>query len=913
MKRRKSDQIASRKKAKTEATSNPFEVKINRKKHDILGQKSKSDRGLPGVARSKGIKKRKRTLLTEYRQAHKTNRFVDRRIGEKDEDISPEERIMQRFIKQKQKKSEKSHLFSLEDDELTHYGQSLADMDDFDEIRLSSDSEGSVQVDVDHFGGFLTKKKISSQQVLEGGEDEEGRRKSRKEIMEEIVAKSKAAKYEKQEVRRQVEDLLEEVDEEWKEIHELVAKGTGGKGKTETDDFDKIMKELAFEPKGKAGSRLKSHEECAMEDKRKMEKLENERIRRMQQVHPQRGKSDSTHVSADALFSGSLKKRDNRVMLAYKDGKATVDLRGSKDEESNTPGRENHEYEVVGDDVVLNEENGGDGEDYIGDDEVGDDSEDGDGDGDFHEGDSSAEFSDDSEDDEDNTDDKNDPEDVSNDGATVEDTEDVLVSDDSHTDSSGMLDESDPAEQFGSDLESSDEEGVLSPTLHATSRKGDQNSRDKNDAKRKSLKSGVVEKFEVPQSVEELKTLLDSRAPEDCDVIVEKICDHCQPSLSPASKTKLKDFLEVLVHFILEECEHPSWRSLAVADKLSKYIYKLGHLDPTHTASLFQHLLDVHVRKGMRESKEKRRRIPSFSKLMVFKLISILFPTSDYDHPITTPAHMMMGQILSRSSLATVVDCTRALFICQLFLEYESLSKRYVPEVIHTLSQFLHQICEANSPVDSQSSSVLTLEESQRSENGSLLDVVMATEGESPPSSSHVWCMLRAALSLLREFSSLWADLPAAKEIFSPFLCHLERLREIIDLECDNTAKLFQEVRSSLERVCFVKKKNLLMLKQKAKSIAFHEPKFDESFTAGRRKSHSKAESERQKLIHKVRREKKGAIREIRKDYRFLAQQKLKDQMERDAARKKKVREILGDLAMQQADAKAEKRKRKED
>ena len=59
------------------------------------------------------------------------------------------------------------------------------------------------------------------------------------------------------------------------------------------------------------------------------------------------------------------------------------------------------------------------------------------------------------------------------------------------------------------------------------------------------------------------------------------------------------------------------------------------------------------------------------------------------------------------------------------------------------------------------------------------------------------------------------------------FIC-IVRLREIIDLECDNTAKLFQEVRSSLERVCFVKKKNLLMLKQKAKSIAFHEPKFDE-------------------------------------------------------------------------------------
>ena len=58
---------------------------------------------------------------------------------------------------------------------------------------------------------------------------------------------------------------------------------------------------------------------------------------------------------------------------------------------------------------------------------------------------------------------------------------------------------------------------------------------------------------------------------------------------------------------------------LLVACPLStlRYIYKLGHLDPTHTASLFQHLLDVHVRKGMRESKEKRRRIPSFSKASV--------------------------------------------------------------------------------------------------------------------------------------------------------------------------------------------------------------------------------------------------------------------------------------------------------
>ena len=56
---------------------------------------------------------------------------------------------------------------------------------------------------------------------------------------------------------------------------------------------------------------------------------------------------------------------------------------------------------------------------------------------------------------------------------------------------------------------------------------------------------------------------------------------------------------------------------------------------------------------------------------------------------------------------------------------------------------------------------------------------------------------------------------------------------------------------------------------------------FHFSFVVGRRKSHSRADSERQRLIHKVRKEKKGAVREIRKDNQFLAQQKLKEQIRR--------------------------------
>lgn len=56
MKRKKCDSVVARKTARP-ASVNPFEVRVNRKKHDILGQKTKSDRGLPGISRSKAVKK----------------------------------------------------------------------------------------------------------------------------------------------------------------------------------------------------------------------------------------------------------------------------------------------------------------------------------------------------------------------------------------------------------------------------------------------------------------------------------------------------------------------------------------------------------------------------------------------------------------------------------------------------------------------------------------------------------------------------------------------------------------------------------------------------------------------------------------------------------------------------------------
>ena len=67
--------------------------------------------------------------------------LVDRRFGENDPSMSLEERMLERFTRERQRAS-KATAFNLEnEDELTHYGQSLSKMDDSDDILLPVDQD----------------------------------------------------------------------------------------------------------------------------------------------------------------------------------------------------------------------------------------------------------------------------------------------------------------------------------------------------------------------------------------------------------------------------------------------------------------------------------------------------------------------------------------------------------------------------------------------------------------------------------------------------------------------------------------------------------------------------------------------------------------------------------------------------
>lgn len=120
---------------------NSFDVKVTKAKHDVGGRKVKGISGRPAQSKQAGIEQRKKTLLKEWEQRNRTGGIVDRRFGENNPSLSLEERMLERFTRERQRKS-KGVAFNLEgEDELTHYGQSLSNLDDFDTAGLGSESE----------------------------------------------------------------------------------------------------------------------------------------------------------------------------------------------------------------------------------------------------------------------------------------------------------------------------------------------------------------------------------------------------------------------------------------------------------------------------------------------------------------------------------------------------------------------------------------------------------------------------------------------------------------------------------------------------------------------------------------------------------------------------------------------------
>ncbi|ORY07457.1 Nop14-like protein [Basidiobolus meristosporus CBS 931.73] len=838
---------------------NPFELKVSKTKYDVVGRKVKGAQGRPGLSKQIGQDNRKKTLLVEMQNKNKAGGFVDRRFGENDPNMTPEEKMLERFAKERQQRNRNAELFNLEDEDLTHYGQSLADMDDFDEagLGMSDDENGQIDrttVSMSHFGGFEP-----TPEELEAADPD--RKKSKAEVMKEVIAKSKFHKYERQKLKEEDDELRQELDDGLKDIQSILfaeamkkeaAEREKNEPKVEKSDrdeaYDALVREMVFEKRARATDRQKTEEELALEEKEKLERAERHRKRRMEGLD-----SDSETEEAQP--------KRKRVAVAddleddFQEEEFEIDALGNKVPKSyDIQGGQSSEDESEEEGESGDEEMSGSGEE--------DDSEE--------------------------------------EGESEEEEEDY------------------------SDLDM-DETEVASDDEVAQKKKSGKVSKKSSSGDKKELPFT----FPAPNNHDEFLELIDGYNLEDQMTIIHRIRVLHHIRLGAGNRQKLETLFTVLLDHIKYLCQQSPIPMVEV-NTIVKHVLELSQQMP-EVASEYAMSDIADSQKALNKAlvSGAKSGMPSAEELLAFKIYGQIFPTSDLQHVVVTPLMLLLGQYLGQCSVRDGRDLLTGLFLCNMFLEFQTLSKRVVPEAHNFLLSALFHLAPRDSssspagwfPMTDAHFGAWASELDNAKLKSAVPEAINFGEALAPSDEASEYfataefraAALRMVVHLIGETAVLYCSTAAFLELYTPAL---ELIKSVQQKKFSaELKKVFSDVEEKLARLlkhATDRRKPLQLQKHKAIPIASYLPKFEENYSIDRHYDPDRERSEMNKLKNQYKKERKGAIRELRKDNQFVARERIKTVKEKDTQYHSKMRSLMGVLSEAQGEMKkADKKKKK--
>merc|ERR550519_2860687 len=183
----------------------------------------------------------------------------------------------------------------------------------------------------------------------------------------------------------------------------------------------------------------------------------------------------------------------------------------------------------------------------------------------------------------------------------------------------------------------------------------------------------------VPESYSALCSLVWGKSPSDQNTVLDRIlaCNH--PQLGD-HKPALISYYQFLLQLVQDTSLSPNpIPSLSI---IFPHIFKLTAMFQQQAATS---LLQVISDKYDQFNSLVRPRYPGLDTIMFLHLVHITFPSSDYRHPVVTPSVTFMCSVMATARPIDRSSISSCLLMCTTMLEYVSLSKRFVPELVNTL------------------------------------------------------------------------------------------------------------------------------------------------------------------------------------------------------------------------------------
>ena len=848
---------------------NPFEVKpTGRSKHDVTSSHTAGGRvgkpvvARPGTTKGLGEENRRKTLLIEMQRRRKVGGILDRRFGENDATLTPEEKALRRFVAEKQRANKKSAVFDLEDDEedgdLTHLGQALSfgsssRVDDFNEADLESlngDADAFADSNRPHKRRRLSDSDVTEDEVIDArdkGVPE--RHKTKNEIMKEVMSKSKLHKYERQQAKEDDDDLRAELDKGLPDLFALIrghpaqapesavlspAQGVNGsmnpdrmallngKERSQADkEYDQRLRQMAMDQRAKPTVPTLTSEEKAAQEAQRLKDLERRRIRRMK---GEQSDSELEEAGGSSNERGDIEE-DEEEVTAFDLGSGlgsqpTLQELGVEDED---------EF-VLDDDIVAT-----------------------------------------SSEDEMSNQGKNGPLADESDEDSDEDAEFVH----------GLLSRDDTGR-----------EGLSVSGANATTQL-------------KEPKTNLAFTYPCPQTHEEFLDITKNISLSDLPTVVQRIRALYQPQLASDNRTKLGNFAMVLVDqisYLANMSEHPPF---VVLEALIRHIHSLAKAFPHEVGNSFRsHLKSVY---------ENRPTTPTPGDLIIFTAIGSIFPTSDHFHQVVTPAMLCMTRYLGQRIPSTLPDLAMGTYIVSLCLSFQKDSKRYIPEVInYTLNAiyallpakpktsaeiFPHHILSENLQIRPISNEFYT-----GASRLNFWDIMPALHVRPSNEEQRLkYALLATHINLVEIMANLWADKSAFCEMFDPILTAIQfvsvkkcsvPLGDTIRAQAQKTA---EKVGQLLDQAVQARQP-LRLHDHRPLAIKTSIPKFEESYNPDKHYDPDRDRAELSKLKAEHKKERKGALRELRKDANFMARESLREKKEKDSAYEKRYKRLVAEI-----------------
>ncbi|KAM1085518.1 hypothetical protein ACFX2B_011155 [Malus domestica] len=835
---------------------NPFETIWSRRKFDILGKKRKGEERRVGLSRSRAIEKRKNTLLREYEQSNKASVFVDKRIGEHNDELNEFDKAIRRAQREHQLKTNKKGKYNLSDGEEDDFEfqslGALSERDDFEDDVLPDDDDDGTET-------TQTKKRLAMTDQMDGDlmEGEENRPKSKKEVMKEVMAKDKYYRAERAKDKEELEDFRQELDKSFtsivpskllqitepdKNIPNEHSKKDELSEQEKSRSYFKTFGNLVMVSRAQPSDRTKTPEEIAQEEREQLEHLEEERQKRMLATDinsdddNEDAETPSNHnkprpISGDDLGDSFSLDEEPRIkkgwvdeILERKDASDSESEEGDASEDSESP---EDDSEGSDKDINLGEKNL-----FMKDWEQSDD---------------------------DNLGTDLDEEEEKEDGSEAHEEDDDADEEEVEPRKLKKMKKIDASEASKKEGDSLDAKKISQ------------------DGKRPSTQSDLPYLIEAPKSFEEFGALVDNLSNADIVLIINRIRKSNAIKLAAENRKKMQVFYGVLLqYFAILANRKPL--NMELLNFLVKPLIEMSMETPYFAAICArERILRARTEFSETVKNPEQSYWPSSKTIFLLRLWSLIFPCSDFRHVVMTPATLLMCEYLARSPIMSGRDTAVGSFLCSMLLSITKQSRKFCPEAVMFLTTLL-MAAKDRKPMPSQNSHFCHLMELKairpllciNESVGQVNPLNFLTIMDLPEDSSFFRSDDFRASVLVTVIETLLAEQDNIPQVLTD---KLKDVAELIKTRADKHHILRQP---------------LQLRKQKPVAIKMLNPKFEENFVKGRDYDPDWERAERRKMKKLLKQEAKGAIRELRKDNSFLYEVKARDKalMEEEKAEK---------------------------